>query len=386
MINRRDVLAGAAVTGAAALWPAGAGAETGISTDKIMFGQAAALEGPAAALGTGMRDGILAAFAEINAAGGIGNRKLELVSNDDGYEPAKSIEATKALIGKGVFALIGPVGTPTSMAAFPIVKQAGIPFIGAFTGTEALRNPYQPLAVNIRASYFQETEMMVDRLVKDRGASKIAILYQDDAFGQAGLAGTRRAIGKRGMSLVAEAAFERNTVAVKTALLEIRKTAPQAVIMIGPYKPCAEFIKVSRSINFDPVFINISFVGSNALAQELGPAGAGVLVTQVVPFPDDTTIPVVAAFHKALKAALPKAEPGFVSLEGYLVGRTVIAGLQKVGGEPTRAALMERLTNGSYDLGGFTLNYTPKSNQGSNAVFMTSIGADGQFKPIASIV
>jgi ABC-type branched-subunit amino acid transport system substrate-binding protein len=218
----------------------------------------------------------------------------------------------------------------------PVAKDAGIPFIGPFTGAEALRNPYQPHIVNIRASYFQETEVMVERLTKDRGFSKIAIFYQDDAFGRAGLEGTQRALAKRNMKLAAEGTFERNTVAVKGALLEIRKAAPQAVIMIGPYKPCAEFIKLCRTLKMDPVLVNISFVGSDALAKELGPTGAGVLVTQVVPFPFDTSLPLVAAYQKALKAAIPDGQPGFVSLEGYIVGRTVIAALGKIDGEPAR--------------------------------------------------
>ena len=386
MLDRRQFLAGVSAASGTAMFGTKLGAaEAGVSADKIIFGQAAAFEGPASALGLGMRDGINAAFAELNASGGIKGRKLELVTRDDGYEPTKSIEATKALIGQNVFALIGPVGTPTSMAALTLVKEGQIPFIGPFTGTEALRNPYQPLVVNVRASYFQETEVMVERLTKDRGFSKIAILYQDDAFGQAGLAGTRRAMDKRKMSLVAEGAFERNTVAVRSALLAIRKAEPQAVIMIGPYKPCAEFIKLSRQIKFAPTFVNISFVGSDALAQELGQAGAGVVITQVVPFPSDASIPVVAAYHKALKAALPKAQPGFVSLEGYLVGRTVAAALRTIDGELTRKSLMAKLTNGTFDLGGFELAFGPNNNQGSNKVFLTVIGEDGKFKSVTTL-
>src|SRR5262245_9969168 len=386
MLHRRQFLAGVSALGSTAIFSGRSlGAEAGVSADNIVFGQAAAFEGPASALGLGMRDGINVAFAEVNAAGGINGRKLDLVSRDDGYEPTKSIEATKALIAQNVFALIGPVGTPTSMAALTLVKEAEIPFIGPFTGTEALRNPYQPLVVNVRASYFQETEVMVERLTKDRGFSKIAILYQDDAFGQAGLAGTRRAMEKRKMSLVAEGAFERNTVAVRAALLAIRKAEPQAVIMIGPYKPCAEFIKLSRQIKFNPTFVNISFVGSDALAQELGQAGAGVVITQVVPFPSDASIPVVAAYHKALKGALPNAQPGFVSLEGYLVGRTVAAALKGVDGELTRKSLMAKLTSSTYDFGGFELTFGPNNNQGSNKVFLTVIGEDGKFKSVTTL-
>lgn len=354
--------------------------------DKIVLGQAAVFEGPASALGLGMRDGLMAAFAEANAKGGVNGRKLELVTQDDGYEPNKSIDATKALIAKDVFALVGPVGTPTAMAAHPIAKDAGLPFIGAFTGAEGLRNPYLPHVVNVRASYFQETEVWIERLVKDKGFSKIAIFYQDDAFGRAGLAGVKKAMDGRKMSLVAEGTFERNTVAVRSALLEIRKAGPEAVVMVGPYKPCAEFIKLCKQVKFEPVFMNISFVGSNALAAELGAAGAGVYVTQVVPLPSDASIPVVKAYQAALAASDAKdKEPGFVSLEGYLVGRTVIAGLEKAGKEPTRAAFMAALTNGSFDLGGFKMAFGPNDNQGSDDVYLTVIGADGKFKSVSSL-
>jgi ABC-type branched-subunit amino acid transport system substrate-binding protein len=382
--DRRKFLIGASSIAAASAWPLRASADPGVATDKIMFGQAAVLEGPASALGIGMRDGINAAFAEVNAKGGVKGRKLELMSRDDGYEPNKSIEATKALIDAGVFALVGPVGTPTSMAAHPIAKEAGVPFIGPFTGVESLRNPYQPHIVNIRASYFQETEVMVERLTKDRGLTKIAIFYQDDAFGRAGLEGTTRALQKRNMQLAAEGTFERNTVAVKGAILEIRKAAPQAVIMIGPYKPCAEFIKLCRTLKMDPTFVNISFVGSDALSGELGAAGAGVLVTQVVPFPFDTSLPLVAAYQSALKG-VAGAQPGFVSLEGYIVGRSVIAALDKIDGEPTRKGLLAKLTDGRYDLDGFALSFGPNKNQGSDAVYLTVIGPDGKFKPVTTL-
>jgi ABC-type branched-subunit amino acid transport system substrate-binding protein len=361
-----------------------ASAEDGVSADKIVFGQATALEGPASALGQGMKMGLEAAFAEINKAGGVKGRKLELKSIDDGYEPTKSIEAVKKLLEEDkVFAIAGAVGTPTAAATQPIATAAGTPFIGAFTGAEFLREPYKPLVMNIRASYFQETEAMVEHLTKDLGASKIAIMYQDDAFGQAGLAGVKKALEKRQMQLAGEGTFERNTVAVKAALLAIKKVEPQAVIMISPYKPAAEFIKLAKQIKLDATFVNISFVGSDALAKELGPAGAGVVITQVVPFPKDAAITVVGRYQAALKASAPDAQPGFVSLEGYLVGRAIIAALEKVNGDPTRQALIEAVQKaGTFDLGGFSLAYSPSSNRGSDQVFLTVIQADGSFKAV----
>jgi ABC-type branched-subunit amino acid transport system substrate-binding protein len=359
-------------------------AEDGVSADKIVFGQATALEGPASALGQGMKMGLEAAFAEINKAGGVKGRKLEIKSVDDGYEPTKSIEAVKKLLEEDkVFAIAGAVGTPTSAATQPIATAAGAPFIGAFTGAEFLREPYKPLVMNIRASYFQETEAMVEHLTKDLGASKIAIMYQDDAFGQAGLAGVRKALEKRQMQLAGEGTFERNTVAVKAALLAVKKAEPQAVIMISPYKPAAEFIKLAKQIKLDVTFVNISFVGSDALAKELGPAGAGVAITQVVPFPKDAAIPVVGRYQASLKASAPDAQPGFVSLEGYLVGRAIIAALEKINGEPTRKALIEAVQKaGTIDLGGFKLTYSDSSNRGSDHVFLTVIQADGSFKAV----
>jgi len=383
-IGRRGFVGGMMAGVAGLSFPARA--ETGASADAIVFGQAAALDGPAAALGQGMRKGLLAAFGEANAAGGVKGRKLELVSRDDGYEPNKSIEATKQLIADDkVFALVGSVGTPTSAAEEPIATAAGLPFIGAFTGAEFLRDPAKTNVVNVRASYFQETEMMVEHLTRDRGFTKISILFQDDAFGRAGYAGVQKALERRSMALASEGSFERNTVAVKTALLAIRKGAPEAVILIGPYKPCAEFIKLARRLKLDARFVNISFVGSNALAKELGTDGAGVIVTQVVPFPGDASIPFVARYQAALKRIDPASESDFVSLEGYLVGRLVCEALAKIDGEPTHKALLEVIAAGGFDLGGIKLNYGPNNNRGSDQVFLTVIQADGTFRPVTNL-
>ncbi len=362
-------------------------AETGVLPNRIWFGQSAAFEGPAAALGLGMREGILAAFSEANAAGGVGGRTLELVTLNDGYEPELAIQNTKWLITQNkVFALIGEVGTPTSNAVQPIASAAGVPFIGPFTGAEFLRERDKRAVVNIRASYFQETEAMVGHLTNDLGISRIAILYQDDSYGRAGLAGVNRALAKRGMTLVSEGTYKRNTTAVKTAVLSIRKGRPEAVIMIGAYQPCAEFIRVSKKIGMSPLFLNVSFVGSKALAKELGSDGEGVVVTQVVPFPEDRSIPLVDRYQLALRAMNPAAEPGFVSLEGYMVGRLTIQVLEMVGAEVTRERFLAALAEvGTFDLDGIKLTYGPGDNQGMDRVFFTVIQADGSFKPVEKL-
>ncbi|HTW28734.1 MAG TPA: ABC transporter substrate-binding protein [Acetobacteraceae bacterium] len=362
-------------------------AENGVTANTIEFGQVAALDGPAAALGRGMRDGLRAAFAEANKAGGVAGHKLELISRDDGYEPDKSIAAAKQLLDQDkVFALIGSVGTPTSVAVQPIAAAEGAPFIGAFTGAEFLRTPYKPNVVNVRASYFQETETMVEHLTKDLGVTRIAIFYQDDAYGQAGLEGVKRALGKRHMQLVSQGTYERNTTAVKSALLSIRKGDPQAVIMIGAYRPSAEFIKFAHAIRLNATFVNISFVGADALAKAVGPAGAGVVVTEVVPFPEDKSVPIVARYLAALHAAEPDVKPNFVSLEGYIVGRLAVMGLEKINGPITRQALLDAIAKtGTFDLGGMHLVYGPSDNRGSSEVFLTVIQPDGSVKPVARL-
>ena len=363
------------------------GPSPGVSDQRVLFGQSAAFSGPAQALGTNMRLGIEAAFQEINNAGGVHGRRLELVSLDDAYEPEAAIANTTRLIeNEQVFALIGAVGTPTSRSATPVAAEAGTPYLAPFTGAAFLRDPEWDNIINLRSSYNQETEEMVARLTEDLGITRIAVMYQDDSYGQAGYRGASAALERRGMEPVAVGRYPRNTEAVKTGLLDLMAGSPESVIIIGAYDPVAALISWARQLDFDPVFVNISFVGSNALAQELGTTGTGVYVTQVVPFPADDSIPVVAAYQRALRAYDPTAEPGFVSLEGYLAGRLAIAGVAACSREVDRRCFLDNLRgSGPVDLGGFTLEYGEADNQGSDAVFLTVIGRDGAYHSIDSL-
>jgi ABC-type branched-subunit amino acid transport system substrate-binding protein len=362
---------------------AGAG-EIGVSSDTILFGQAAALEGSSSALGRGMRQGILAAFAEINARGGVHGRKLELISLDDGYDPDRSAAQTIKLIDEDkVFALIGAVGTPTTTATVPIAKAKNVPFIGPFTGAGFLRAPDLHNVVNIRASYGAEAEAWIKHLTEDLHIRSIAIFYQDDSYGRDGLAGVKLALEKRGMELTAEGTFERNTKAVGSAMRTLKRAEPEAVVMVGTYGPCAEFIKLARKSGFNPVFVNISFVGANALAKELGPEGQGVVVSQVVPFPWDASIKVVADYQAAEKALDPNLKPDFISLEGYLSGRLVAAALEMAGPNPTRADMLQLINDvGRFDISGDIITFGQERREAPAKVFLTVIQPDGTFKAI----
>lgn len=359
-------------------------AEPGGTDTAVSFGQSAALGGPAAALGQGMQAGILAAFEEANRKGGVAGRQLELKSDDDGYEPKRAIDNTRKLIEQDqVFALIGAVGTPTSKATQPIATEAEVPFIGPFTGAGFLRDTSLGNIVNFRATYGQETEAWIKHLTEDLGHKRIAILYQDDSFGRVGLAGVQKALEKRGLSLASEATYKRNTTAVESAVLKIRKAKPESVVMVGAYKPIAAFIKLAQKTGVNATFVNVSFVGSKALAKELGDKGTGVVVTQVAPFPGDKSLPVVAQYQAAIQAIDPNAEPDFVSLEGYLVGRLTINALERMEGKFTREGFLKTIASmGSFDLGGVGLSFGPDDNQGSDDVFLTVIQPDGTFRAV----
>ena len=361
---------------------------TGVADDAILFGQSAAFTGPAQELGLNMRLGIEAAFKEVNQHGGVHGRRLALTSRDDAYEPEAAIANTQTLIEKDrVFALIGAVGTPTSRSATPVAAQFGVPYIAPFTGAAFLRDPHWNNIINLRASYNQETEEMVARLTTDLGITNIAVIYQDDSFGRAGYRGVRAALDRRDLDPVAIGVYPRNTTAVKTALLDIRRGSPDAVIIVGAYQPVGALISWAHQTGMNPVFMTLSFVGSYALADQLGTGGAGVFVTQVVPFPHSDAYPVVPNYRRALAAHAPEAEPGFVSFEGYLAGRLAIYGLETCGPEVDRKCFLDALKHAEdFDLDGFPLGYGEGDNQGSDRVFLTVIDEKGEYRPAYTLL
>lgn len=350
----------------------------GVSADTILIGQSAALSGPAQELGKEMKSGAEAYFDVINKSGGINGRKIKLISIDDGYEPDKAAANTKKLINDDkVLALFGYVGTPTSNASLPILTEAKVPFIGAFTGAQSLREPFNRYVFNVRGSYFDETEQIVGHLVQ-QGIKKIAVFYQNDAYGKAGLAGVERAMKKRMLDIAVTATVERNTTDVSAAVAALAKSNTDAIIMISAYKSCAAFIKSMKLAGALQQFWNVSFVGSKALSNELGEDGRGVQISQVVPFPWSDVNPIVREYQKRIGG---RELYSFTSLEGYIAAKVLVEGLKRAGKNPTRESLVDGLASmGKVDLGGFTVNYTPTNHNGSSYVDLTIISRAGTFK------
>lgn len=360
-----------------ALAPVRPVAAQGVTDDRIVLGQVCALRGPAAGLGHGMQAGLHACFDRVNAAGGVHGRRIELLSRNDGYEPERCVVATRELIDQAsVFAIIGGVGTPTAQVALPLCTAAQVPFLGALTGAELLRTPYNPYAVNVRASYYQETEALVGHLVERERRQRIACFYQSDAYGEAGLAGVERALASRSLQLAASGSYKRNTLAIAAGLRAIAESHPDAVVLIGAYAPCAEFMKQAKVTPglAKATLCDISFVGTDNLIAAAGDAGEGSIVSQVVPLPTDERVPIVREYLADMAATGRRDDVGFVSLEGYVVARFFVAAAQRAGRNLTREGLLASVAAmRGVDLGGIALTFGPGDNQGSDAVYLTKI-------------
>lgn len=351
-------------------------AAAGNVTVPLVLGQSCALSGPAQNLGLEMRAGLLAAFADVNDRGGIHGREIILLSRDDGYEPDKAARNTKSFIyDDQVFALIGAVGTPTSKAVEPIIKEARIPFFGPFTGAEFLRTPFSTYIINVRASYFQEMEKLASYLIEDKKLTRIACFYQNDSYGAAGLEGIERALKKRSMSLVSKGSYERNTVAVMGAMRDIYKEKPEAVVLVGAYSACAEFIKLSKNKQEgDITFCNISFVGTESLRDALGSYGEDVIVSQVIPSPRDTTIGLTREYKRAMAKYQHDAPISFTSYEGFIVGKLFSQIALSVKNGLTRERFITAMQEGGrFNLSGLILEYGPKDHQGLDTIHLTRI-------------
>jgi ABC-type branched-subunit amino acid transport system substrate-binding protein len=348
--------------------------------NRIVLGQSAAFTGNAAQLGIQMNIGARIFFNALNAAGGVNGNTVELRTLDDGYEPERCKTNTEQFIKDDVFGLFGYVGTPTCLAALPLVVDAKVPFFGPFTGAEALRDPFHKSVFHLRASYFDETRLIVKNLTQ-LGLKKIAVFYQNDAYGKAGLEGVTRALKAQDLAPVALGTVERNSIDVASAVKDIAPKMPDAVVQISAYKSCAAFIRGARKAGYGGTFLNVSFVGTQALADELGKEGLGIMVSQVMPFPFSTTTPISREYLDAVHKAGGDAVPNYSSMEGYLAAKVFVEGLRRAGRNPTREALisgLEAIQQASF--GGFSVNFGPKDHVASRFVDLSMLTEDGKVR------
>lgn len=362
---------------------AGAAAVLGASRaiaqeERLVLGQSAAFSGAAAQLGIQFHAGAKLAFDQLNAQGGVGRRQIHIRQLDDGYEPDRCAENTQKLIAEDVFALFGYIGTPTSVVALPVATKEKVPFVAPFTGAMSLRQPFNRMAFHLRASYNDETALIVKQLT-NLGLKKIAVFYQNDVYGKAGLDGVTQALALQNLKPVVTATVERNSVDVAKAVAEIVPTAPDAVVQISAYKSCAAFIRAARKAGYGGTFYNVSFVGTQALADELGKDGAGVVVSQVVPSPYNAANAITREFVAAAKKA-GDVQVNFSSMEGYLAARMLAEGLKRAP-KPSRDGLVAGLESiGDISLGGFALSLSPSNHVASKFVELSMLTGDGRVR------
>lgn len=321
----------------------------GVSETEIVLGSSLALTGHAGYLGTQMLRGAMSYLRYVNDNGGVYGRNIRILAKDDAYDPPRCLLNTqKFLIDSNVFALFCYVGTPTTIRVLPMVDEAKIPLLGVFTGANALRTPFNRYVINIRASYYQETEAAIRHLVEDMQFRKIAVFYQFDAYGFDGLVGTELALKRFGIEPVARGSYIRGTLNIQEALSKIRHSGAEAVAMIGTYGACAEFIHQAEADNFTPLFYTVSFVGAEELARRLETAPQSpVVMSQVVPslFTRDGAKPSEAALEyvSLLDEYYPGEPPTFVGLEGFLNAKVLVEGLSRAGYELTRKGFIDAI-------------------------------------------
>ena len=347
---------------------------------RILLGQSAPLTGPAAQLGIQFQQGASLAFNMANARGGVNGRSVELRTLDDGYEPVRCQANTQALLADDVLALFGYIGTPTSLAALPLATAARTPFIAPFTGAQALREPFNRFAFHVRASYYDETARIVNQ-VTQVGMKRVAVFHQNDSYGQAGLDGVTRALKAQQLEVLATGKVERNSIDVAAAVAGILKSKPEAVVQISAYKSCAAFVRAARAAGYVGQFYNVSFVGTQALADELGADARGVVVSQVMPFPFAPLIALTNEFITAANAAQPKISPNYSSIEGFIAARVILEGLRRAGATQTPETLITGLeAMANFNTGGFFVDFSPRKHVGSSYVDLTILDGSGRVR------
>jgi branched-chain amino acid transport system substrate-binding protein len=349
----------------------------GVTEKEILIGSCSALEGPSHFLGTETVNGAKAYFSMINDAGGVDGRKLRLISYDDSYDPAKTEACFNKLMDQKVFALGFFVGTPTAVKYVPMAETNKIPLVGLFTGAQTLYVPMRHWVVNVRASYFDETREQIDGLWEKLGYRKIGVIYPEDAFGTAVLEGVKAALKAHGAEPIAIGSYQRQTAQVGGAVDTVKAANPEAVVVVGPSNTVAPILRLSHAKGWKPLFLTVSFVGTDELISEAGADADGTVITQVVPPYYLTDLKTVALFRRSLSKYIPSAQPNFVSLEGFVDAMVMVEGLKKAGKELTREGLIRGIESlHEVDLGlgpQLILDYSAKDHKGFDHVIPTVI-------------
>lgn len=381
MLKKRAFLG---AVGAAALAPWGMlhAASPGVTDDEIVLGQSLDLSGPLAEMAPDMVNATKVYFDAVNAQGGVHGRRIRVVTLDDGYKPDNTVKNVgKMMTEDAVFALCNLTGTANVAAILPMLAKDNppVPLISPFTGAELVRVPGLEHVFNIRASYGDEAEKLVQHLTT-LGVPRISVLWVNNGFGKDGLAGVRKSMEKRGLRLHSDAPIQADSSDAQQAVAALGATEPDAIIMITAGAPTVSFIKNYRKVSRGARFYTLSVMGTQATLRALGEDGVGVVVTSVVPFPWSQSMPLAREYRAALKKGGFESNVSFIGLEAYLNAKVLVEGLRRAGKDLTRTRFLQALESlRHFDLGGFEVDYGKGVRQGSRFVDLTIIGKGQKF-------
>lgn len=340
--------------------------------DKIILGQSAALTGSAQNVGVDYKKGANTYFKYINDLGGVHGRKIELITLDDSYEPEYAKQNTLNLIkDRNVFAMFGEIGTPTSQAVLPIIKQYNIPFLMPFSGGEFLRNDDSGLIFNLRKSYKDETKALVKYVVEEQNVKRVAVFYQNDNYGKLGYEGVKESLKEYNLKVVEEGRYRRNTLSFREALLNISKADAEAVVIIGTQKTASFFINEAKRLGMNNTkFCNISFVGGD-FVKELNGNTSNVIISQVVPSPWDISHIAAKEYQEIYDKYNLDKDYNFISFEGFLAAKLVVKAFEKAGEKLTRENFLEafnKLDKNALD--GFDIHFSKNDNEALDEIYI----------------
>jgi len=353
-------------------------AETGVTAQTVLIGQSVSLTGPLAEIGNDFSEGFKAYIDEVNRRGGVFGRRLKLVQMDDGYVPQRSLANTEKLIGEDkVFALVGNLGTANVTGVLPLLEQHRVPLFAAFTGADSLRRTPNRYLFTVMASYGSETEKMVQHL-STIGIKSIAVAYQNNTFGQEGLAGVQAAMKDRQIAPIASAAIETDARDVAVAAQTIARARPQAVILTMAGKATIEFIREFKKTGVTAQLLVLSVADTNLLVKQFGKDAAGILVTQTMPAPFSDKLGVSREFRQLMRSAGKDKHVGYASMTGFVSAKAFVEALRLTGPDLTRERFMSAIESAkNMDLGGYVLRFGPEKHHGSTYVETTMIKPGG---------
>lgn len=305
-----------------------------IYTNKtIVFGASVPKTGIMKEWGRGVEIGTNAYFKFVNERKLLPHgRKIKLITLDDKYEPDLTLENTKELLKRDdLFALYGYVGTPTVKNILHIIQDSNIPFIAPFTGASFLRDSRYENIVNFRSSYKEEVEKMVNYLYDKKNIRDFAVFYQNDIYGEEGYISLISSLKKKSLTLIGEGTYKRNTLSIKHAFKEIKRSRPQAVLMVGSYKANSLFIKRAMEDEDlkNAIFCSISFSDANEMTKNLDKDSIkNIIFSGVVPSSDNYNIDVIKEYRYLMKRYYPNEQLGFISLESFLIAKVTVEALK----------------------------------------------------------